>query len=142
MGACSVVGLFVTPWTGLLRWHSGKDSACHPGVLGLIPGFGRFLEGGNGNPLQYICLENPMDEKPGWLQSMGLQRAGGDWARLGNPAMHLGLTVPGTMRNALPVFSLTPTTLISGYYPHFTCEHPSSETLTFPSVRIRMGKQL
>ena len=29
--------------------------------LGLIPGLGRFPGGGNGNPLQYSCLENPMD---------------------------------------------------------------------------------
>ena len=31
---------------------------------GLIPGSGRFLGGGNGNPLQYSCLENPMDRGP------------------------------------------------------------------------------
>ena len=29
--------------------------------MGLIPGLGRSLRGGNGNPLQYSCLENPMD---------------------------------------------------------------------------------
>ena len=29
---------------------------------GSIPGLGRFLEGGNGNPLQYFCLKNPMDK--------------------------------------------------------------------------------
>ena len=29
--------------------------------LGLIPGPGRFLGGGHGNPLQHYCLENPMD---------------------------------------------------------------------------------
>ena len=34
---------------------------------------------GNGNPLQYSCLENSLDE-PGGLQSMGLQRVGHDWA--------------------------------------------------------------
>ena len=31
------------------------------GVVGLIPGLGRFPGGGNGNPLQYSCLENAMD---------------------------------------------------------------------------------
>ena len=31
------------------------------GDVDLIPGSGRFPEGGNGNPLQYSCLENPMD---------------------------------------------------------------------------------
>ena len=39
----------------------GKKSTCNMGVLGLVPGFGRSLGGGNGNPLQYSCLENSMD---------------------------------------------------------------------------------
>ena len=38
-----------------------KESACNSGDLGLIPGSGRSPENGNGNPLQYSCLENPMD---------------------------------------------------------------------------------
>ena len=41
---------------------------------GLIPGSGRPPGGGNGNPLQYSCLENPWIEEPGGLQSMGPQR--------------------------------------------------------------------
>jgi len=32
---------------------------CNAGDLGSIPGLGRFLGGGHGNPLQYFCLENP-----------------------------------------------------------------------------------
>ena len=39
----------------------GKVSACNAGDLGLIPGFGRSPGEGNGNPLQYSCLENPLD---------------------------------------------------------------------------------
>ena len=39
----------------------GKESACNAGDLGLIPGSGRSSGEGNGNPLQYSCLENPMD---------------------------------------------------------------------------------
>ena len=39
----------------------GKESARSARYLGLIPGLGRSLGGGNGNPLQYSCLENPMD---------------------------------------------------------------------------------
>ena len=39
----------------------GKVSAYNAGDLGLIPGLGRSPEEGNGNPLQYSCLENPMD---------------------------------------------------------------------------------
>ena len=38
-----------------------KESACNEGDLGLIPGLGRSPGEGNGNPLQYSCLENPMD---------------------------------------------------------------------------------
>ena len=38
-----------------------------------IPGLGRSPGEGNGNPLQYPCLENPMDRGPGGLQSMGSQ---------------------------------------------------------------------
>ena len=39
----------------------GKASAYNVGDLGSIPVLGRFLGEGNGNPLQYSCLENPMD---------------------------------------------------------------------------------
>ena len=48
------------------------------GDLGLIPGSGRSSGEGNGNPFQYSCLENPMDEEPGGLHPMGLQRVGKD----------------------------------------------------------------
>ena len=43
----------------------GKASACNAGDLGSIPGSGRSPGKGNGNPLQYPCLENPMDPG-GW----------------------------------------------------------------------------
>ena len=39
----------------------GKESACNAGDLGSIPGSGRSPGEGNGNPLQYYCLENSMD---------------------------------------------------------------------------------
>ena len=39
----------------------GKESACNAGDPGSIPGLGRSPGEGNGNPLQYSCLENPMD---------------------------------------------------------------------------------
>ena len=38
-----------------------KESACNVGDLGLIPGLGGSPGEGNGNPLQYSCLENPID---------------------------------------------------------------------------------
>jgi len=40
----------------------GKVSACNSGDPNLIPGLGRSPGEGNGNPLQYSCLENSMDE--------------------------------------------------------------------------------
>ena len=41
----------------------GKASAYNAGDVGLIPGPGRSPGEGNGNPLQYSCLENPMDRE-------------------------------------------------------------------------------
>ena len=49
---------------GLPQWLSCKKSTCNAGAAGdtgSIPGLGRFPGGGHGNPLQYSCLENPMD---------------------------------------------------------------------------------
>ena len=52
----------------------GKESACNVRDLGSIPGLGRSSGGGHGNPLQYSCLENPMDEEPGEVKPMRSQR--------------------------------------------------------------------
>ena len=49
---------------GLPQWLSGKESTCNAGAagdIGLIPGLGRSPGEGNGSPLQYCCLENPMN---------------------------------------------------------------------------------
>ena len=43
----------------------GKDSACNEGDPGSIPESGRSPGEGNGNPLQYSCLKNPMDRGAG-----------------------------------------------------------------------------
>ena len=43
-----------------------KNPPANAGDVGLIPGSGRSPGGGNGNPLQYSCLENPMD-RGAWL---------------------------------------------------------------------------
>ena len=47
----------------------GKESACNAGAPGSIPGLGRSSGEGNGNPLQYSHLENPMDR--GTCQAIG-----------------------------------------------------------------------
>ena len=56
----------------------GKESVGNAGDPGLIPGLERSPGEGNGYPLQCSCLENPMEEEPGGLQSMGPQRFGHD----------------------------------------------------------------
>ena len=48
-------------FTGFPGGLDGKGSACNAGDLGLIPGLGISPGEGNDNPLQYSCLENPMD---------------------------------------------------------------------------------
>ena len=74
-----------------------KASASNAGDLGSIPGSGRYPGEGNGNPVQYFCLENPMTEKPGRLQSTGLQRVGHDWAT--SLCLPLGYTLSGGSHN-------------------------------------------
>ena len=46
---------------GLPWWLSGEESACSVGDAGLISGLERSPGEGDGNPLQYSCLENSMD---------------------------------------------------------------------------------
>ena len=46
---------------------------------GSIPGSGRYPEGGNGNPLQYSCLRNPMDRGAWQATSVELLRVGHNW---------------------------------------------------------------
>ena len=56
----------------------GKESACSAGDRGSVLGLGRSPGEGNGNPLQYSCLENPMD-KGAWQATVhGVARVGHD----------------------------------------------------------------
>ena len=61
---------------GFLFNSVGKESACSAGDLGLIPGLGRSSGKGNGKPLQYPCIENPMDRGTWWAAVHGVH----DWA--------------------------------------------------------------
>jgi len=56
----------------------GKESTCNAGDLGLIPGSGRSPGEGNGKPLQYSCLENPMDRGARQAIVLGVARVGHD----------------------------------------------------------------
>ena len=52
-----------------------KASACNAGDLGLIPELGRSPGEGNGSPLQYSCLENPMDGGAWWATVHGVAKS-------------------------------------------------------------------
>ena len=67
---------------GFIQWLSSKESTCNAGVAGdvdSIPGSGRSPGEGNGNPLQYPCLENPMDRGAWWAT---VHRVTKSWTRL------------------------------------------------------------
>ena len=65
----------------LPKWLSGKKkkkkkkSTCQCNRHGSIPGSGRSLGGGNGNPLQYSCLDNPMGRGAWWATVHGIPKS-------------------------------------------------------------------
>ena len=59
---------------GFPRWLHGKESTCNAGDVGLIPELGRSPGGGHSNPLQYSCLENPIDRGVWWATVHGVAR--------------------------------------------------------------------
>ena len=56
-------GIYIVHDQGFPGGTSGKESASDAGDTGSIPVSGRSFGEGNGNPLQYSCLENPMDRE-------------------------------------------------------------------------------
>ena len=63
------------------------DNAGDVRDVGSIPGSGSSPGGGQGNPLQYSCLDKPWTEEPGGLWSIGSQRAGRDQSNLAHTAL-------------------------------------------------------
>ena len=63
----------------LLGGSDGKASVYNEGDPGSVPGSGRSPGEGNGNPLQYYCLGNPMDRGAWWATVHGSQGVGHDW---------------------------------------------------------------
>ena len=68
---------------------NAEDTGDTGSDTGSIPGSGKFHGGGNGNSLQYSCLENPMGRGAWWATSMGLHRVWQDWVST--------TTFPGTL---------------------------------------------
>ena len=69
----------------------GKESTCSARDLGLIPALGESPREGNGNPLQYSCLENPMDRGAWQATVHGVTKS---WTRLKLLGMHTGSVIP------------------------------------------------
>ena len=70
----------ILPTMGFPCSSVGKESACSAD-LGLIPGLGKSPGEGNGNRLQYPCLENLMDKGAWWAAVHGVAKS---WTRLSN----------------------------------------------------------
>ena len=71
--------MYIYVYMGYPGGSDGRESACNAEDPGLIPGSERSPEEGNSNPLQYCCLENPMDKEPG-----GLHVVTKSWTQLSN----------------------------------------------------------
>ena len=91
----------------------GKESACSAGDLGSIPGSGRSPGEGNSNPLQYSCLENPVDGGVWSATVHGIAKA-----QLSDFSFFLSLSLP------------TPLTPVSIYLPIYHLFYLSSISLS------------
>ena len=90
-----VIDLNVLP-----RWLNVKESACQAGDVGSVPGLGRSLWEGNGNPLQYFSLGNPMDRRTCWATVYGVAKELDMTERLNNnKLMRMGLFIQLEMEN-------------------------------------------
>jgi len=56
----------------MLKISQSKESTCNAGNVGSVPGSGRSSGKGNGNILQYSCLENPLDRGAWWAAVHGV----------------------------------------------------------------------
>ena len=72
---CIFVNLLFEKTFKIPSGPDGKECSCHAGNWSLIPGLGRSLGEGNGNPLQYSCLENSMDGGAWWATVHGVAKS-------------------------------------------------------------------
>ena len=72
---------YLSIYLGFPGGSDGKESACSEGDTGSIPELERAPGVGNGNPLQYSCLENSMDRGAWWATVQGVAES---WTQLSN----------------------------------------------------------
>ena len=82
-----------TIWWGSPKWLSGIESTCQARDMGLIPGSRRSPGEGNGNPLHYSCLENPIDREA-WRAPWGCKESDTTEQLNNNNKYHLILVFP------------------------------------------------
>ena len=98
----------------------GKESAVNAGDLGSVPGLGRSPGGGNGNPLQYFCLDNSMDRGAWWATVYESERVGHD--RVANSFIFKTICSSGNeMERDLMVLLPASLPLWPGPPPAFVC---------------------
>ena len=82
-----------------------EESAFSAGVAGSIPGSGRSPGEGNGNPLEYSCLENPMDREAWWATVHGVSKSR---TRLKQLSMHVRNHRQGFLKSVIQTFLPSP----------------------------------
>ena len=112
---------------GLPWWLSGKESTCQCRDMGLIPWLGRSPGEGNGNPLQYSWLENPMDMGAWWAIVQGVAKS---WTWLSD------FTFTFEHSLALPFFGAGMKTDLFQFCVFQICWPIECSTLTASSFRI------
>ena len=91
-------------WAGIFPGGSdSKESACNAGDQSLTPRLRRSPGGGYGNPLQYFCLENPMDRGAWWMK---VHRVAKHWTQLNQLSMHPCIFYLACRGNGLTTTSL------------------------------------
>ena len=98
----------------------GKEPAYNAGDLGLILGLGRSPGEGNGHPLRYPCLENPMDRGAWQTTVYGVARVGHDLVT--KPPPLRAVTCSGTHPVPIPLPSLCPFLSLLSAFPEITSQ--------------------